>query len=89
MKILFKESAAPLKQVQKSVTSGIEISPAIAGTWTWMNDRELRFTPKNDWPVDVAFTLRLAAKVCSPRAPKGVVGPSPRFQPTISERGRN
>ena len=62
MKILFSESAAPLKQLQKTVTKGIELSPAVAGAWTWTNDKELRFTPANDWPVDGAFTVRLHRK---------------------------
>jgi uncharacterized protein YfaS (alpha-2-macroglobulin family) len=62
MKITFSESAAPLKQLQKTVTTGIELSPAVPGAWTWTTDKELRFTPKNDWPVDGAFTVRLARK---------------------------
>ena len=37
-------------------------SPAIAGTWFWTSDKELQFTPKNDWPVDGAFSVRLADK---------------------------
>ncbi len=62
MKILFGESVAPLKQLQKTVTAGIELSPPVAGVWSWTNDKELRFTPKNDWPVDGAFTVRLDRK---------------------------
>ena len=62
MKIEFSESAAPLQQLQKAVTAGIEMSPSIAGTWFWTNDKELQFAPKNDWPVDGAFTVRLAKK---------------------------
>ena len=60
LKILFNESAAPLKSLQKAVTTGIDLSPAIAGTWFWTNDKELQFTPKDDWPVDGEFTVRLA-----------------------------
>jgi uncharacterized protein YfaS (alpha-2-macroglobulin family) len=62
MQIVFNESAAPLKQLQKAVTTGIEVSPSIAGTWFWPNDKELQFTPKDDWPVDGAFSVRLANK---------------------------
>ncbi|HEY7172668.1 MAG TPA: MG2 domain-containing protein [Vicinamibacterales bacterium] len=58
--VLFAEAAAPLSQVQKPVTSGIELSPAIAGSWFWSTDRELQFAPKEDWPVDGAFSVRLA-----------------------------
>ena len=60
--ILFNESAAPLKSLQKVVTTGVELSPAIAGTWFWVNDKELQFTPKDDWPVDREFTVRFARK---------------------------
>ncbi len=62
MTIVFDESAAPLKQLQKAVTTGVELSPSLAGTWFWTNDRQLQFTPKNDWPVDGAFSVRLATR---------------------------
>jgi uncharacterized protein YfaS (alpha-2-macroglobulin family) len=58
----FNESAASLKQVQKAVTTGIELSPAVAGAWFWASNRQLQFTPKDDWPVDGTFTVRLAKK---------------------------
>jgi hypothetical protein len=56
--ISFDESAAPLKQVQKPVTSGIDVSPALPGTWYWNSDKELQFTPRDDWPVDGRFAVR-------------------------------
>jgi uncharacterized protein YfaS (alpha-2-macroglobulin family) len=60
--IAFKEPAAPLDKIDKTVTAGIDISPNIAGTWTWLNDKELSFAPKNDWPIDKAFTVSFARK---------------------------
>src|SRR5204862_7076209 len=60
--ILFNESAAPLKSMQKAVAAGIDMSPAVAGTWFWVNDKELRFTPKDDWPVDGSFAIKFAKK---------------------------
>ena len=57
--VVFSESAAPLRNVKTSVTKGIDLSPAIAGTWVWLSDRELQFLPKDDWPVDGAFRVRL------------------------------
>jgi uncharacterized protein YfaS (alpha-2-macroglobulin family) len=60
--VTFSESAAPLKQLQKAVTAGIEISPALPGTWFWTSDKELQFTPRSDWPVDGAFAVRFAKK---------------------------
>ncbi|HWW86414.1 MAG TPA: MG2 domain-containing protein [Vicinamibacterales bacterium] len=62
LKVSFNESAAPLKQLQKAVTTAIGLSPAFPGTWFWTNDKELEFTPKNDWPVDGRFSVRFAKK---------------------------
>src|SRR6185369_1780018 len=62
LKVSFNEPAAPLKQIEKRVTTGVEISPAIAGTWFWVNDKEIQFSPQSDWPVDGAFTVRFGKK---------------------------
>jgi alpha-2-macroglobulin len=62
MKARFVEAVAPLKDIEKQVTEGLEVSPSIAGTWFWVNDRELQFTPRDDWPIDTAFTVRLNKK---------------------------
>jgi uncharacterized protein YfaS (alpha-2-macroglobulin family) len=62
LRIVFTESVAPLKQVQKAVTSGVDVTPPIDGTWFWTSDKELTFVPKNDWPVDGAFSVRFARK---------------------------
>src|SRR5262245_31400548 len=43
--IVFSESAAPLKQIKTAIDAGVELSPALAGTWFWTSDKELRFTP--------------------------------------------
>ena len=51
----FDEPVAPLANVDKRLTSGIEISPAFAGKWAWLDDKRLQFTPSSDWPVDVSF----------------------------------
>jgi len=60
LSIVFSESVAPLAQMQKAVTRGITMSPAIAGVWFWTTDKQLQFTPKDDWPVDGAFSVQLA-----------------------------
>src|ERR1035441_7904348 len=62
VRIDFSESAAPLQQVQKRVAAGVTLSPTFAGAWFWVNDKELQFTPKGDWPVDATFTVRFAKK---------------------------
>jgi hypothetical protein len=60
--VRFSESAAPLQQVDKTVTAGIGLSPKMPGAWHWLSDKDLEFTPKNDWPVDQAFTVSFARK---------------------------
>ena len=62
MRVAFSESAAPLKNIKTVLTAGIEISPAVAGTWFWLSDKELQFTPKDDWPVDGEFSVRFARR---------------------------
>ena len=85
--IAFSESAAPLKQIKTAVTSGIDLSPAMAGTWFWTSDKELRFTPKSDWPVDGAFTVQLAANglLARPGAARELQVQVP--QPAVCPRG--
>lgn len=60
--VTFSESAAPLRLMKNAVTAGITVTPAIAGTWFWKSDKELEFTPKDDWPVDTEFRVRLASR---------------------------
>jgi uncharacterized protein YfaS (alpha-2-macroglobulin family) len=62
MAIQFTDSAAPLERLEKEVTAGLEMSPAIAGKWFWTTDRELRFTPASDWPVAGEFSVRMARR---------------------------
>lgn len=59
---------APLDGVDKEVGGGISLSPAIAGTWKWTSERTLTFTPKQDWPADQAFTIRLDQSLFDKRA---------------------
>lgn len=62
LRVRFAESAAPLALVGKTVTSGVRLEPALAGTWRWLDDRTLEFRPDTDWPVDGGFTLSLAKR---------------------------
>ena len=58
----FEEPVAPLANLDKRLTSGIEISPAFAGKWTWSTTRNLQFTPSSDWPVDACFSVKIGRK---------------------------
>ena len=59
MRVEFDASVAPLQDVNKVIDSGVAISPAIAGTWRWVGDRGLRFTPAEDWPVGQEYKVSL------------------------------
>src|SRR5439155_368102 len=39
------------------VSSGIAMSPALAGTWRWTSDTTLGFQPKDDWPIGAQYTV--------------------------------
>jgi len=58
LRVEFTRAAAPLALVGKTVTAGITMQPELAGTWTWLNDRELQFMPKDDWPIGQAYDVR-------------------------------
>ncbi|HZP65822.1 MAG TPA: alpha-2-macroglobulin, partial [Rudaea sp.] len=63
LRIVFSRSVAPLALVGKTVTSGIEVKPEVAGQWTWRNDRDLEFQPKDDWTAGQTYTVRFDPKV--------------------------
>lgn len=58
----FNESTVPLKQIDKPAGDGVQLSPALAGSWVWEGDRKLVFSPKADWPIDAEFEVTLAKK---------------------------
>jgi uncharacterized protein YfaS (alpha-2-macroglobulin family) len=51
LEVTFSASAAPIELVGKPAGKGITMSPALKGEWRWMDDRTLRFTRAEDWPV--------------------------------------
>jgi len=55
--VTFSRSVAPLALVGKSPTAGIAMQPELVGSWVWLNDRELNFTPKDDWPVGQKYVV--------------------------------
>ena len=59
-------SVAPLNLIGKEVSDGITIHPAMAGTWTWINDNQLTFTPTNDWPAGETYTINVTKAFFSP-----------------------
>ena len=62
--VKFSASAAPIELVGKTVSKGIAMTPALKGTWSWIDDHTLHFVPAQDWPVgahiEVEFNVRQA-----------------------------
>ncbi|MFM7182299.1 MAG: hypothetical protein ACKO2G_12655 [Verrucomicrobiales bacterium] len=60
LRITFSLPAAPIELVGKSVTDVATLSPAIKGSWTWENNKELFFLPEARWwPAGQAFKVTL------------------------------
>lgn len=57
------QSVAPLSLIGKNIEKGIQISPDISGTWQWVTDSRLQFTPKKDWDADQAYTIKIEQAV--------------------------
>lgn len=55
----FDGSVARLEAIGKPVTTGITLTPAIAGEWRWTDDRTLTFTPTEDWGVGQEYRVVL------------------------------
>jgi uncharacterized protein YfaS (alpha-2-macroglobulin family) len=66
--IVFDHSVAQLSQVGKDVVAGVALSPALAGTWHWNDDKTLAFTPKDDWAVGAEYTVRFQKNLFKPEA---------------------
>lgn len=64
LRIRFDAAVAPLEAVGEAESlgrpiEGLRLSPAIAGRWEFEDDRTLRFTPAEDWPVGQTVTVEL------------------------------
>ena len=56
-------SAARLDLIGEVLSEGVEIRPAIAGTWLWQDDNRLTFTPEQAWPAASEYTVRLDKRI--------------------------
>ncbi|WIG55299.1 MAG: hypothetical protein OJF61_001085 [Rhodanobacteraceae bacterium] len=73
--VTFSGSAAPIESVDKAVTQGITVGPAVKGEWKWTDDHTLQFTPAADWPVGQHYSVRFdARKLLAPQAHVGKNG---------------
>lgn len=63
--VIFEESVAPLAGINKPIDVGISIQPDIQGTWMWVTDTELQFTPEVDWRLDTKYQVKFDKSVFS------------------------
>ncbi len=56
--IKFSASAAPLTLIGKQAM-GVSLSPAKEGVWQWVSGNRLTFQPKDDWPVGLAYRVKI------------------------------
>jgi uncharacterized protein YfaS (alpha-2-macroglobulin family) len=59
LRLDFSGSAARLEQMGKRLTRGVSLQPPIKGDWVWTSDRQLTFTPAEDWAVGQQYRIRL------------------------------
>lgn len=82
------QSVAPLQNINKEVTDGVEIIPGIEGTWLWESDSRLVFTPSTDWPAGQQYTVKFAKHFFASNVKMDTLTPSfstKPFQAVISE----
>ncbi len=65
--VTFSQSVAPLESVGKPVETGIAVSPAVEGTWSWAGDQQLQFRPKTEWPVGAQYKVVIARNAVAPQ----------------------
>lgn len=56
--VKFSASTAPIELVGKPVIRGVSLDPAIKGGWKWIDDKTLRFTPAQDWPIGAHVAIQ-------------------------------
>ena len=64
--IRFSDSAARLKDKDKTALQGVRLDPPLAGKWMWAGDKHLFFQPKEDWPADKKFNVIFDKKFFPP-----------------------
>jgi uncharacterized protein YfaS (alpha-2-macroglobulin family) len=63
----FDRSVASLATAGKELPAGITMAPALAGTWRWVNDRDLEFRVKDDWPIGQSYEVTFDRSIFGPQ----------------------
>ncbi|MDR2638814.1 MAG: alpha-2-macroglobulin [Helicobacteraceae bacterium] len=64
LRVDFNEDVAPLEEAsaQNGVVTGVTITPAIEGNWSWAGSRRLVFQPSVDWQIGQKYKVTLNPK---------------------------
>ncbi len=62
LRLKFNHAAAPLEKMDQVVTNTITMTPSLPGSWKWVDDRTLGFTPEKEWQAGETYALRLNQK---------------------------
>jgi alpha-2-macroglobulin len=57
--LTFSDAAAPLASIGKVVNSGISLTPPLAGTWKWTNEKTLIFQPSTEYQAGTEYVVQL------------------------------
>ncbi|MEM7083247.1 MAG: alpha-2-macroglobulin [Pseudomonadota bacterium] len=52
--------------VNNTVADGITLTPALRGTWEWLSDTRLRFSPDEDWPAGQTYSVAWKPTIFAP-----------------------
>lgn len=55
--LIFNGSAAPIEHLDKEIETGITMSPTFKGTWRWISESRIQFTPEQDWPLGQTYKV--------------------------------
>jgi uncharacterized protein YfaS (alpha-2-macroglobulin family) len=62
------QSVAALNLINKELSKGIQLTPAMPGKWIWSGDSKLIFTPAADWPAGQTYSIHVAKELFAPTA---------------------
>ncbi len=63
----FDRSVASLATAGKELPNGITMAPTLPGTWRWLNDRDLEFRVKDDWPIGQSYEVTFDRSIFGPQ----------------------
>ena len=55
----FYSSAASLELIGKDISNNISVSPEVNGSWKWIDDKRIVFTPSEDWPIGQKYEVKM------------------------------